>query len=99
MGFEHFYNMGCATGLYDFGWFLCAPGFNIGHITADFNNGAMSPLSSECLHSMNKGSLSSSAHSFISMAGKWSVPGAELFFISFMASTIISFVKQISSPM
>ena len=40
------------TGLYDFGWFLGEPGFSIGHMTAVFNSGAMSPLFNECLHSI-----------------------------------------------
>ena len=52
------------TGLYDFGWFCWDPDFSIGHITADLISGAMSPLSNECLYSMYRGSLSSSAHSF-----------------------------------
>ena len=68
------------TGLYDFGWFLGDPGFNIGHMTVVFKCGAMSPLFNECLHSIYRGSLSSSAHSFKSTTGKPSVPGAALFF-------------------
>ena len=84
------------TGLYDFGWFLWEPGFSIGHITAVFNSGAMSPLFKECLHSIYRGSLSSSAHSFKSMAGKRSVPGAALFLTSFIASIMDFCVKSIS---
>ena len=40
------------TGLYDFGWFCWDPDFSIGHITTDLSSGTMSPLSSECFHSM-----------------------------------------------
>ena len=58
------------TGLYDFGWFLGEPGFSIGHMTAVFNRGAMSPLFNECFHSIYRVSLSSSAHSYKSIAGK-----------------------------
>ena len=76
------------TVLYDFGWFLWEPGFSIGHITAVFNIGAISPLSRECLQSIYRGSLSSSAHSFKRVAGKRSVPAAALFFIFPIASEI-----------
>merc|ERR1711888_133626 len=72
------------------------PVLSIGHITAVFNSGAMSPLFNECLHSIYRGSLSSSAHSFISTTGKRSVPGAALFLISFIASIIDFCVKSIS---
>ena len=61
------------------------PGLSIGHITADLSSGDMSPLSSECLHNIYRGSLSSSAHSFIRIAGNRSVPGAELFLMSLIA--------------
>merc|ERR1712179_789202 len=70
---------------------------NIGHMTAVFNSGAMSPLFNECLHSIYRGSLSSSAHSFKSITGKRSVPGAALFLPSFIASIIDFRVKSISS--
>ena len=85
------------TGLYDFGWFLGEPGFSIGHMTAVFNRGAMSPLFNECFHSIYRGSLSSSAHSFKSTTGKRSVPGAALFLTSFIASIMDFRVKSISS--
>ena len=84
------------TGLYDFGWFLWEPGFSIGHITAVFNIGAMSPLSNEYLQSIYRGSLSSSAHFFKRTAGKRSVPGAALFFTSPIASIMDFCVKSVS---
>ena len=84
------------TGLYDFGWLRLEPGFSIGHITADLSSGDMSPLSSECLHSIYRGSLSSSAHSFRRIAGNRSVPGAELFLISLIALMMDFFVNSTS---
>merc|ERR1712121_376337 len=57
----------------------------------------MSPLFSECLHSMYRGSLNSSAHSFKSIAGKRSVPGDALFLTSFIASIIHFCVKSMFS--
>merc|ERR1711888_446536 len=65
-------------------------------ITAVFNIGAMSPLSSECLQSIYRGSLSSSAHFFKRVAGKRSVPGAALFFTSPIVSIIDFCVKLMS---
>ena len=56
----------------------------------------MSPLSSECLHSIYSGSLSSSAHSFKRIAGNRSVPGAELFLMSLIALIMDFFVKSMS---
>ena len=56
----------------------------------------MSQLYSECLHSIYRGSLSSSAHSFKRIAGNRSVPGAELFLMSLIALIMDCFVKSTS---